>query len=181
VTLFPTQLHTSRCRLNLAGQDAFNTITNIFSENRETLKLLMRRPAPADLADGLLTREALPPRGEPERLLPFLITETAKKEVIGIVSIYCGYPKQDALYLGDLFFRPAWQGQGYGAEVVAGLEQAAARAGFREIRLAVGLKNWLALRFWLGQGYSRITKISGSRHYGPDNFGNLELSKIIEP
>jgi GNAT superfamily N-acetyltransferase len=179
VSSFPIELATSRCRLNIAGPDDFNVITNIFSENREILKLLMRRPAPADLADGLVTRESLPLGGEPERLLPFLISATAKNEVVGIVSVYCGYPQEDTLYLGDLFFRPVWQGQGYGTEVVAALEQAAAGAGFRQIRLAVGLKNWLALRFWLKQGYHQITKISGSRHFGPDNFGNLELSKTL--
>jgi ribosomal protein S18 acetylase RimI-like enzyme len=179
VKLIPTQLITARCRLVEADQAAFDLIANVFSENQETLKLLMARPSPERLAQGLVTRQSLPPNGEPDRLLPFLAFNKAQNEVLGIVSVYCGYPNEDTLYLGDLFIRPDWQGQRFGTEIVSALEQAAAKAGFREVRLAVGLKNWPALRFWMGMGYNRITSISGSRRFAPDAFANLELSKSL--
>jgi len=41
---------------------------------------------------------------------------------------------------------------------MAKLERRAVQAGYREIRAAVGLYDWLALRFWITLTYDRITR-----------------------
>jgi ribosomal protein S18 acetylase RimI-like enzyme len=175
----PNNWITHRCRLQLAGQEAVDSITRILAENRETLSLLFPEVSPELMAQELLEGQAIPPGGNPERLKAFLITGRENNTSLGFLSVYYGYPQEETLYVGDLFMDPLWQGQGLGQEAALSLEQVAAECGFREIRLAVGLKNWLALRFWVKLGYDRITKISGERAFAPEAFANLELWKRL--
>ena len=175
----PDSWITRHCRLVLAGQEAVGSITRILAENQETLALLFPEVSPELMAQGLIEGQAIPPGGDSDRLKTFLITGQEDNGARGFLSVYCGYPREETLYVGDLFVEPLWQGQGLGQEAVLSLEQVAAECGFREIRLAVGLKNWLALRFWVKLGYDRITKISGDRTFAPEAFANLELGKRL--
>jgi ribosomal protein S18 acetylase RimI-like enzyme len=175
----PQTWTTARCVLLEAGEEALETIIGILVANQETLALLFPEVSPEALAQGLIRRQAIPPGGDPDRLKTFLITDLEAVHQFGYLSVYCGYPREDILYVGDLFLHPDWQGQTFGQEVALSLEQVAAANGFREIRLAVGLKNWLALRFWVRLGYTQITKLSGERNFKADAFANLELCKSL--
>lgn len=175
----PPTWTTARCRLLEAGEETLETIIEILRGNQETLALLFPEVVPEAMAMGLINRQAIPPGGEPDRLKTYLITGPEEQRRFGFLSVYCGYPRTDILYVGDLFLHPDWQGQAFGQEVASSLEQIAAGSGFREIRLAVGLKNWLALRFWIRLGYTRITKLSGDRNFKADAFANLELCKSL--
>lgn len=98
-------------------------------------------------------------------------------ETIGFVSLYLGYPTETTFYIGSLFFRVSFQRKGYGQEVVSFIEEELYKHGYEEGRVAVGLKNWPALRFWSKQGYDRISQIKGDAQYSPESFGTIELCK----
>jgi hypothetical protein len=63
---------------------------------------------------------------------------------------------------------------------MAELERRATRAGYQEIRAAVGLRNWPALRFWVALNYDRITKIVGDPEYREHAYADIELAKSLE-
>jgi hypothetical protein len=45
--------------------------------------------------------------------------------------------------------------------------------------VAVGLKNWPALRFWTKQGYDTVTMIGGDQAYAADHYAVIELQKSL--
>jgi len=51
------------------------------------------------------------------------------------------------------------------------------KAGFRELRLTVDIKNWPAIRFWLKNGFDRITTFVGDKEYSNKSSAKIELAR----
>lgn len=176
----PSRWVTPRCLLVEAGEEGLAEYTKIYEENAAVLALLAPYE-PASWARLLAEAQALPPEGCPEHLHSYLIYDRGGSRLLGLLSVYCGHPTPDSLRVNDLFLRPAVQRQGYGCELVTGLERAAARLGAAWLYLDVGLKNWPSLRFWLACGYTQIVRMFGDQNHGSQAFANLELRKELAP
>ncbi len=165
----------SSCTLRDAHASDLPQISEVFADNRPTLAVL-GEATPEELATEFVARTDLPPggrRGDEQRLL--LLGPGGG--VLGVLGCHWGYPGATCLYIGSLFLRLCHQRRGVGRDVVETLEAAAAADGFDEFRVAVGLKNWPALRFWLAMGYSQLTKVVGDDAHGPHAFAVVELAK----
>ena len=156
-------------------EEHFPEIETVLIENRKTLLLLSPQLNIQQEAVDYVSYNNLPPNGLPERVRTFLLLNKKLMKTTGFLSMYLGYPQEATFYIGSLFLRPGFQRKGYGREVVKFIETELLEEGYIEGRVAVGLKNWSALRFWSKLGYDRVTKISGDKKYAPENFGTIEL------
>lgn len=172
---------TTRCIVTQAQDSDLEAMASIFSGNAAAVRSQGVDCAPEHLASVLLHHEALPPNGDPSREHTFLIADKDSKETIGLLSVYWGYPTATTLYIGSLFFKRKWQRRGLGREIVESLEQHARDDGYGEARVAVGLKNRPALRFWVRLGYNRVTKITGEEAFGDASYADMELVKCFGP
>jgi ribosomal protein S18 acetylase RimI-like enzyme len=169
----------SRCRLVEAREHDLPVVATILAENRAVFPLLGAERDPERLALSVLRHDKLPPNGHSAHENNFLIRNKSDEELLGLLSVYRGYPTTETLYIGHIFMRPRWQRRGIGREVTEELERRAERAGYREIRVAVGLRNWPALRFWIALNYDRITQIVGDPEYREHTYADIELAKSI--
>jgi len=177
----PSEWETERCLVAPAGDGNLLRMASIFSDNAEVLRSLGKDCAVEKLASDLLHHAALPPNGDPNREHACLIVDKESKEAIGLLGVYCGYPKGTTFYIGSLFLKRNWQRRGFGGEIVRALELNALEQGYDEARVNVGLKNWPALRFWVGLDYNRVTRISGDRAFADTAYANIELAKCFAP
>lgn len=153
-------------------------ILAIYRENEPLLLLLDHDQNPASMATRFVGQANLPKGGEARHLSNLVLTATAGP-CVGLLSVYHGYPDPDVAYIGELFLRPAHQGQGLGREAYLSVEARLRAQGMRAARVGIGLRNWNALRFWIRLGFLRVTGMSGARAFAPNAFAFLELQKKL--
>jgi diamine N-acetyltransferase len=154
-------------------------IEAVYTGNRALLLLLDRENDPCALARRFTGHQNLPPRGCPSSLHNLILREPMSHDVIGLLSIYTGYPKNDVAYVGELFLCSSFQGVGLGREAYLSLEALLRPGPMTRVRVGVGLKNWNALRFWIRLGFEQVTGMSGSRYFGDGRHAFLELQKNL--
>lgn len=174
-------LDTPRAALRLAVAADATDLAEVFGELMPLFERTGRAAPAMDMARSSIEHEILPPNGSRERSRTFAIRTHASREVAGVLGYYVGHPAPDTLYVSELFLRPRWQGMGLGREVMHALEQRAAGAGVRELRLGVDPDNWGALRFWVRMGYDRITKLVDVPELGAAGPPRFELCKAGAP
>jgi len=170
---------TQRCLIKEAGPEALQELASIFADNAAAVRSQEGDCRPENMASALLNHEALPPDGDPDQEHTFLIMGGEHRNTIGLLSTYGGYPHPETLYIGSLFLKREWQRRGIGGEIVGALESRSLQNGFAEVRVQVGLKNWPALRFWVGMGYDRITTLTVDEQFADDAYGSVELTKSL--
>ncbi len=175
----PDSWETNRCLLEKTDESALSSVQQVFSENQEMMELIVDQKTPAEQAQQFIRCASLPLGGVEWRGSRFLIRDVEDRDIAGILAVCFGYPTPATMYIDSLLLRPICQRHGYGHEIVLELEQRAARMGFSEVRTAVGLKNWPALRFWTKCGFSRITIIKGEAEFSAVSKANVELLKDI--
>ncbi|WP_246096550.1 GNAT family N-acetyltransferase [Paenibacillus sinopodophylli] len=121
----------------------------------------------------------LPPGGDKENYCIFTIKDREHKRLIGIISVYHGYPTLDSAYIVFLYIHTDSQGQGFGMETEAQLGVELSRLGYKDIRANIAVKNWSAIRFWTKAGFNGISGIYGEKVYSESTFANIELIKTI--
>lgn len=155
------------------------TLISIFKDNIYALSTQGLDSRPEEFAADLLLHRDLPAVCDPGSEKTFLVLDKRLGRVCGLLSYYCGYPNKDTLYIGSLFLLQKRQRQGLGRELIKTLEQLALSQGYAEARIAVGLKNWPALRFWLVLGFQHISKLSGAGQTPETGYADLELVKAL--
>lgn len=154
-------------------------VTRIFAENLSIVRWLGPERDPGVLARDAVFAETLPPGGRRDDELGWLIRDNDTGEALGLLQVHVHYPADESAYIGALFFVPDAQEDGRGREIVQAIHDRLQSAGAIEARVAVGLRNWVALRFWLAMGYESIAKVSGDEAYGAGAFASLELVRRI--
>lgn len=170
-------LDTPRAALRLAASPDAADLAAVFGELMPLFERTGRAAPAMAMARSAIEHHILPPGGRRERARTFLVRAHAGRELAGVLGFYAGYPAPDALYISQLFLRPRWQGLGLGREIMGALEQRAAGAGVRELRLGVDPDNWRALRFWVRLGYDHIAALLDVPGLGPDAPPRFELRK----
>lgn len=121
----------------------------------------------------------LPPEGIKENYRIFTLRHVESSELIGILSLYHGYPKIDSTYIVGLYICPDLQGQGFGNEAENQLCSELKALGYNAVRANVAVKNWPAIRFWTKAGFNGISGIYGDKLHTENTFANLELIKTL--
>jgi ribosomal protein S18 acetylase RimI-like enzyme len=104
----------------------------------------------------------------------------AAEGLIGYFHLTQGEPEADLIWLSMFVIHPDYQARQYGAEVIAGLKHRLSRLnGYRAVRLEIYLKNWPALRFWLGQGFSKIVGYEGDKIHAAETQASLVLEWVL--
>ena len=101
--------------------------------------------------------------------------------LIGWLAYYLEYNQKDTAYLSLLYIKNSYRASGIGAEIVEALTQKLAEAQYKTIKTHCSLRNALALRFWVKNGFNYITEVECDGNLTPENFGGLGLMKIIVP
>ena len=98
-----------------------------------------------------------PPGTAPEQVVNLGLYDTTDV-LVGVLSFVRGYPDATTWFIGLLLFDPIARGQGYGASVVEAFCAQAWESGATRLRLAVGLNNDGARRFWARNGFHFVRK-----------------------
>lgn len=179
-----TALHTietARVVARPVGADDIPIIEQIFRENHATCALLEAQPDSHTQALKVAAYSELPPNGLADNLRNFVLRKRTHNTPLGMLSCYLGYPRTMSCFTGSLFLLPSRQGQGYGHEIVRALEHHLWNLGYTENRVAVGLKNWPALRFWTQHGYDTVISISGDEVFADNHYAVIGLRKDLAP
>ncbi|WP_314589819.1 GNAT family N-acetyltransferase [Paenibacillus terrigena] len=122
----------------------------------------------------------LPPNGTKKNYkIQTIKTNIENIDLIGLLSIYCGYPTENIAYISFLCIGNQFKSLGYGQEVINQLIEELRKLEYKEIRINVSLKNWSALRFWIRLGFDKINGIYGDKEYKENTIANLELSRLL--
>ena len=166
LALFQTDHFTAE-RLSLPDLDL---VSNLNRECADFFKL--QNGMSATDADDREFFAPAPPRCGDATKLPIGIFD-ARKQLVGILDILCGYRLTTDWYLGLMLLSPSYQGQGLGTEIHSGFVGYARRTGAQRILLAVLEANTAARRFWLRLGYRKV------KDFPPRQFG-IRMHAVTE-
>lgn len=122
----------------------------------------------------------LPPNGIKKNYkIQTIKMNTESNDLIGLISIYFGYPNENIAYISFLCIGNLYKSLGYGQEIINQLTDELRKLEYKEIRINVSLKNWSALRFWILLGFDKINGIYGDKEYKDNTIANLELSRLL--
>lgn len=99
--------------------------------------------------------------------------------IIGFMAYYLEYHQKDTAYLSVFYIKEEYRKNSIGAEIVEALIQKLITVQIRKIRLHVSLRNATAIRFWVKNGFDKIIDVECSGNLFPENFGGIELMKIL--
>jgi ribosomal protein S18 acetylase RimI-like enzyme len=113
-----------------------------------------------------LNEGVLPPT--PDRSREYFRLQSIRRagsgDLIGFLGVYHGFPEQDVFWINTLTFRPEFQGQGYGPELMKGLiEMVGQLGGYSCMRSYVCLTNWPSLRMCVKAGLDKMAAIVGDK------------------
>ena len=111
------------------------------------------------------------------RLMSIYRRETL--ELIVFFDAYHGYPENDIFWISYIFIKPNYQKSGYGYEVIDCLCKAVKECSYRNISIGVSMKNWLAIRFWIKCGFSKVWLYDGDVILSEDTMAFIGLEKEL--
>jgi RimJ/RimL family protein N-acetyltransferase len=98
------------------------------------------------------------------------------KDIIGFLKLNCFYPDEKSIWISILEIDPNYQKKGFGQEIIKTLfDRLRDLKLYKRIYLAVDIKNWPALRFWIQLGFNKINRMYGDNIYAIDKFASLVL------
>ena len=100
-------------------------------------------------------------------------------ETIGWLSLYYDYTNVEIVYISVLYLAERFRAAGLGAEIIEALSKELSAAGYKYIYAHCSLRNALALRFWVRNGFNRITEVNCEANLYQKNFGGLGLMKEL--
>jgi len=101
--------------------------------------------------------------------------------LVGWLSFYLEYQQKDTAYLSVIYIKELYRTNGIGVEIMDALISKLADTKYKIIRTHCSLRNALALRFWVKNGFDRITEVDCDGNLYSDNFGGLGLMMKINP
>jgi GNAT superfamily N-acetyltransferase len=98
---------------------------------------------------------------------------------IGFLSLYLEYQQKNTAYLSVLYIKEANRKSGIGVEIIEALVSELKVVQYNTIRTHCSLRNTMALRFWVKNGFDKILDVECDGNLFPENFGGIELMKTI--
>lgn len=174
---------TRRLTMNIANVDDLSELEEIEKECNEYFQF--DPPSAAEqnrsLRECLMIGDIIPgiPHAEYKKKNYRLYSIRSDNILVGWLSYYLEYQQKDTVYLSVLYVKEAARKEGVGLEILNTLVDKLASTGFKTIRLHCSLRNATALRFWVKNGFNHIVDIECDGNLYPENFGGIELMKII--
>lgn len=131
-----------------------------------------------DSAEKVINDPVLPTNGVREKNIQKCILGP-DGSMVNFTQYYMGYKSETTVFLGDFYIHRASQNKGYGRTILRLYEEIWRRSGFNKAILNVDIKNWVAVRFWFRNGYSRIIQWIGDKEYSNETFAMLRLEKEL--
>lgn len=176
----PPEWETARLSLRDVAEGDVDALTALYNANAHLGKWdpvfkVVERSELEELVAKSITRAQRPNR-------PFHMQAARRKVDGALVGYYhtMGVPPlPDVVYFSMFVMDPAWQGQGYGAEIVRGLGEQWPRCLPEQARAwaEVSLKNWPALRFWSGMGFRTIVEWEGDGELSEEAHATVILER----
>jgi GNAT superfamily N-acetyltransferase len=169
---------TDRCDIHTLQHAEEKTLQNLYERSAPLPKWTGQSLNPLYISNILNGTPGLPPGGSPDRVVVQHAAHRASErdaDPSAFFELYQGHPGEGDLYIGLFAVDPSWRGQRYGKELVNGIISLAASRSYETVRAAVDLKNWDALRFWIGCGFKEAVKVSGDREHSEDAYASMEL------
>ncbi|TVQ26517.1 MAG: GNAT family N-acetyltransferase [Spirochaetaceae bacterium] len=132
----------------------------------------------SESAEEIINNPALPTNGTREKNAQRCILGPDGK-MVNFTQYYLGYKSETTVFLGDFYITRSHQNKGCGQSILRLYEELWISAGFSTAILNVDIKNWVAVRFWFRNGYSRIVQWIGDKEYSADTFAMLRLEKEL--
>ncbi|HET9906849.1 MAG TPA: GNAT family N-acetyltransferase [Anaerolineales bacterium] len=88
-------------------------------------------------------------------------------------------PQRATAFISMFVIHPDFQGKQFAQEIVEGISRQLAECGYMAIWLAVYLKNWSAIRFWIQQGFNKIIEYDGATQFSETAQASLTLEKRL--
>ena len=98
---------------------------------------------------------------------------------IGFLAYYLEYQQKDTAYISVVYVKETYRKNGVGTEIIEELIRKFKTVHIKKIRLHVSLRNATAIRFWVKNGFNHIIDVECNGNLFPENFGGIELIKII--
>jgi ribosomal protein S18 acetylase RimI-like enzyme len=178
--MLPTEWETERLILRDVSERDVDALTALYNANAhfgkwDSVFQVVERSEVQELVVKSVTRAQ-----DPDRL--FHMQAAWRKEdgvLVGYYHTVVAPRFPDVVYISMFVVDPAWQGQGYGAEIVRGLGEQWPRCLPDQARAwaEVSLKNWPALRFWIGAGFRTIFEMDGDAELSDDARATLTLER----
>jgi ribosomal protein S18 acetylase RimI-like enzyme len=89
-------------------------------------------------------------------------------------------PQPATAFISMFVIHPEFQGKRFAQEIVDGLAKQLADCGYIAIWLAIYLKNWAAIRFWIQQGFNKIIEYDGANQFSETAQASLTLEKRLK-
>lgn len=99
------------------------------------------------------------------------------RKLIGFIDLYHGFPTVETVWISLFVIDKGYRKHRYGQEIVEFIFTEAVKADYQKVGIGVHLKNWPALRFWVKQGFTKISGIYGDQVYSRDTFAIIGLEK----
>ena len=179
------RIRTNRLTLTIAGQSDLPALEEIERECDEYFRF--DPPSAADHNRSLrecLTMGDIIPGVSPEEfaLENYRLYCIWKGDALmGWLSLYLEYLQKDIAYFSVLYIKEACRSSGIGTEIIEALTRELAAAQYKKIQTHCSLRNALSLRFWVRNGFDRITEVECTGNLYPVHFGGIGLQKIIDP
>lgn len=97
----------------------------------------------------------------------------------GYLTFYRSYPGPKSVYIDFFYLREFARDNGYGTTMINGLLEQLRQEGFSQVIVAVSLKNWRGLNFWMKLGFQNIMKIEYDKDCEEGGLGTIELQMAL--
>lgn len=128
-----------------------------------------------------LTEGDLPPieNAKKENYALKCICNKSDDRLIGIFDVYHGYPDEKNIWISYLYIHPKNQSNGLGHEVIECICSEAKNNQYNKVTLAVSLKNWNAINFWVNNKFNNIIGVFGDKEFSSKNMALIGLARTL--
>ena len=135
----------------------------------------------SDYIHKCLTEGDLPPIPDASKdyykLKSIYLKDTGK--LIGFSDIYYGFPSEETAWISIFIIDKQFRKKGYAQEAIDFISDECVKKGYKNIGIAVHLKNWSALRFWTKAGFNRVMTVFGDNGYSEKAYALIGLEKSL--
>lgn len=99
--------------------------------------------------------------------------------IVGFFDCYEGYPDSSCFWIGMFLIDEQYRQYSYGRDTIQFILDYCKKQRLKRCGLAVYLKNWRGLRFWIQNGFTQIESITKDKDYSDSTHALIVLHQTI--